>query len=358
MRHRKKLAALAILVPLLFAAVSGYWFWASRNVVAAVERWAEKRRGEGYEISFAAPESGGYPLAVSTSLGDPVIQRPDGWRWRGPPVTGRARLWSPNRIVVTASGHHRLSRAETGPSATFEGQADQALTALAFDGDGTLDAVLARITGLAVENPVGDRVAVATLSADYGPSDTGFHGDPEIPLKAQVTDIDLPAALAKPFGGRVSRAGLDGTLNRRAPFAWTPAVLEAWRKSGGKLDVERLHLIWGPIEFEAKGTVTLDRELRPLGAFEARVIGLRESLAVLSAAGIVPPDQGVALRLLLLALESEKDSRGRAVLKVPFSAQQGTLFLGPIPLLELGPVIAAADRRIGRSVGTGPAPIS
>ena len=340
MRHRKKLTVFAIFVLLLFAAVSGYWFWASRNVVAAVERWAEKRRGEGYEISFAAPESGGYPLAVSTALGDPVIRRPDGWRWQGPPVTGRARLWSPNRIAVTASGRHWLSRAETGPSATFEGRADQALTELAFDGDGTLDAVLARITGLAVENPVSGRVAVATLAADYGPFDTGFHGDPEIPLKAEVSGIDLPAALAKPFGRRVSRAGLEGILNRRAPFAWTPEVLEAWRKAGGKLDVERLHLTWGPIEFAAKGTVTLDRELRPLGAFEARVIGLRASLGALSAAGVIPPDQGVALQLLLLALESEKDSQGRTVLKVPFSAQQGSLFLGPIPLLELGPVAA------------------
>ena len=81
----------------------------------------------------------------------------------------------------------------------------------------------------------------------------------------------------------------------------------------------------------------------PLGAFDAKVIGLSESLDALAAAGAIPQDQVFALQLLVLALSSETDAQGRKVIEVPFSLQQGRLFLGPIPLADLDPVVRTGD---------------
>ena len=153
----------------------------------------------------------------------------------------------------------------------------------------------------------------------------------------------MPERLERPFGRHVAQSSLLADLNRPPPWKWTPEDLEAWRKAGGKMEVERFALVWGPLELEATGTVTVDRKLRPLGAFDAKVIGLSESLEALAAAGAIPQDQVLALQLLVLALSSETDAQGRKVLEVPFSLQQGRLFLGPIPLVELDPVVRTGD---------------
>lgn len=339
MRHRKKLIALGITVLLCCLLISGYWVWASRGLTAEVARWSEKRRVEGFVIEYGGPEVGGFPLTLTTQITDPAVARPDGWLWEGPTLDGETPLWAPNRLRLTFPGLHRLSHPESGPSATVEAQADAAEAEARVQVDGEPESFRARITGLTLANEVSGSLAVALLSADYGPPGLGYDGKVKIPLQAEVSELLLPEALDRPFGRQVEQSSLLAELNRPPPWQWTPEALEVWRKSGGKMEVERFNIVWGSLQLEATGTITVDRELRPLGAFDARVVGLQESLDALAAAGAIPQDQVFALQLLLLALSSETDAQGRKVLEVPLSFQQGRLFLGPIPLAELDPVV-------------------
>ncbi len=343
MRHRKKLIALGVLLVLCAVLVGGYWVWASRGLDAELARWTEKRRAEGFTIEYVEPEIGGFPLALDTVIADPVVARPVGWRWDGQALRGETPLWAPNRLRLTFTGLHRLSHPESGPSATVEAQAEAATADARVQVDGEPESFQADLAGLSVSNEVSGTLQVAALTAAYGPPGLGYDGKPKIPLSADLVEVTLPERLERPFGRQVAQSSLLAELNRPPPWKWTPEALEDWRKAGGKMEVERFAIVWGPIELAATGTVTVDRQLRPLGAFDAKVIGLSESLDALAAAGAIPQDQVFALQLLLLALSSETDAQGRKVLEVPFSLQQGRLFLGPIPLAELDPVVRTGD---------------
>ncbi len=112
-----------------------------------------------------------------------------------------------------------------------------------------------------------------------------------------------------------------------------------WRDAGGLLEIAALTLVWGPLELAAEGTAALDQELRPQGAFTARIHGLPETLDAFAAHGLIEPGIALALRLTALTLATRKDASGRAVVELPITLQDGLFYLGPAALFPLAPVL-------------------
>jgi hypothetical protein len=115
--------------------------------------------------------------------------------------------------------------------------------------------------------------------------------------------------------------------------------LTLWRNAGGLLVLDRLDLDWPPITLEATGHLTLDEALRPLGDLQARIAGLPALLDRLVAQGLMAENQARITKLAVLALSTEQDSQGRAVVELPVSFRQGYLYLGPLPLVPVSPVL-------------------
>ena len=107
----------------------------------------------------------------------------------------------------------------------------------------------------------------------------------------------------------------------------------AWRDAGGTLELERVALRWGTLAVTGSGTMALDAELQPIGAFSAAVEGYDELLTALVGAGRVRSNDAGLARMALGFL-AKPGPGGRPQIAAPFTIQAGQMLLGPV---KLGP---------------------
>ena len=318
MTPRRLTAILAAALAVAAAALSGYWFWYAGQIEDGIARWAAEQQQRGYRIAYGGPVIDGFPLTHVARLEGPIIETPSGWRWRGPPLTGRMKVWNPQRIAVSFA-------ADAG---------------VFVRPDGRLQDADAEFSGLELRDYLSEPLRAAALRVHLRPL---YPDQPTQPIHfafdGEARDIRLPPAIARPFDPRVEYLRAQGRLEGAIPDTEPRLALTLWRNAGGRLVLDRLELDWPPITLEAAGSLTLDEALRPLGDLQARIAGLPALLDRLAAQGLMTKNQARATKLAVLALAAERDSQGRAVVELPVSFRQGYLYLGPLPLVPVSPVL-------------------
>ncbi len=342
MRRAIVIAAVAVL-----AAVAGYavyWHAAANTLAEGIARWAEQRRAEGYEVSYAGPDIGGFPFRLAARLADPVIAGPpdaEPWRWQGPELTLRARPWTPLDAEAFAPGRHDLEFGAGGAARHVVLDARAASGRASFGTDGRLgeaEAILGDL--LVVEDSAPDRSLVAEsarlriLPAANPGTD---HTKPSLGFEIALAGVVLPPDAATPLGREVQKLELDGAVMGRIP-GHVPALsdgLAAWRDDGGTLELSRIVGYWGPLVVTGTGTFALDSALQPIGALSTTLSGHEAAIDALVASGTVGPRDGSLAKIVLAVLARPSPVDGEPELTAPITLQDGALWVGPAKLLRL-----------------------
>ena len=223
---------------------------------------------------------------------------------------------------------------------TVELEMERGAAVAALRTDGTLESGATDMAALTVRNHRFDRITVGRLRAELGPIDRApAPQDTRISFAGTATDTMLPAHVELPLGPAVQHITLAGTLNGALDGGPDAETLAQWRDAGGTIDLHRGLLIWGPLEVDAQGALSLDPEMRPLGELTARLYGLNGTLDTLTRQGLIEPGQALAMELLLLTLAGQRDEQGRTFVTLPITLRNGWLSLGPVQLFPLAPVL-------------------
>ena len=142
--------------------------------------------------------------------------------------------------------------------------------------------------------------------------------------------MDLPLPSTAPL----SRAAVTAEITGRWTSGPLPQVLEAWRGSGGTLEVREAVLDWPPIHIAGSGTLALDQGLQPMGSLALRLQGGDDVLAFMMQRGALNETQGQIARAGL-SLLSRQNPAGIAELNVPLTLQDRTLSAGPFTVGEM-----------------------
>ena len=340
-----------LLTAILVALVVGWtalWYWSASALEGALLAWQAQQRERGISVEYSGPEIAGFPVGLTAHFADPSAASARGWRWTGPEVAGAAKVWAPLTIESVFAGRHDVAvtpRPGT-PELQFSAEAAEAQATTSLLSDGSLEQAQFRLSGLAVTPPTGGLATAELVTGQYGPSLADASGAPlRTELRAQAEKVTLPDRVRVPLGQDVERAGLDAVVVGALPSGPPDQALAQWRDAGGEVEVRRLELIWGPMTLEAEGDASLDSQFRPIGAFTARVHGLIETIDALARDGVIPQGQALAIRIAILALGGNAGSAGGGTessgpdLEVPITLQNGRLFLGPVPLFPLSPVL-------------------
>src|SRR5205814_2198025 len=118
------------------------------------------------------------------------------------------------------------------------------------------------------------------------------------------------------------------TVSARAVEGAVSAVPE-----GGTAEIDNLTLRWGTLAVRGSGTLALDYDLQPMGAFSGAVEGYDELMNALVAAGRMKASDARLARIGLAMLAKAGPS-GRPAITASFTIQNGEMFLGPA---KLGP---------------------
>ncbi len=347
--RRYRLAVLASLLLLVAsAAVTGTWLWARQALGEGIARWRDQQIERGYAIDYAGPEFGGFPFALSVSFREPRVTTPQGLTWQGPPVLGAAKLWDPFTIDLRFPGLHRLNaseeaiRAATGTELPREADiaVEDASGRVVLRPDGKVQSASVDLASLVLSGPQVETATLQRLTARLGPlRPASGETLEELDLVGEVLGVALPAGRGGLLGDRVDRVSLDSTLVGGIPPGKPAEALPAWRERGGRWRFQRLAVLWGPLDLRAEGVLALDAALRPAGEFETEMKGAGKIIDRLIESGEIKPEAAFAARLALAAMGRPDSVTGESVLAAPISLRQGMLYLGPIPLVPIAPVL-------------------
>lgn len=114
-RHsRKGLFAPFILVGLLLAVWTGWWFYLANQVEQRLDAQMATLRTQGWTINDGGRSLGGWPFRVSLTYAHPSILAPSGHGLAGPALKAEANAWDPVKWVVAAPDGLTLTRPGKG----------------------------------------------------------------------------------------------------------------------------------------------------------------------------------------------------------------------------------------------------
>jgi hypothetical protein len=149
-------------------------------------------------------------------------------------------------------------------------------------------------------------------------------------LAVEANQIKLPLAVG-PLGDKIDELDFGATVKGRMPSGKLPDALTAWRDAGGKIELDNLRLKWGALDATATGTIALDPELQPTGAFSGAIQGYDQILTALVQNGQMrASDAGLARIALTFLAKAGPD--GKPEVRTAFTIQNGQMFLGPAKL--------------------------
>lgn len=340
-RQFKLLLAAVLIVGGGFGALSAYWFWAAGQVEGAIANWTEAQRARGYEIAYRGPEIDGFPFRLNARMEKPGVVAPAGWRWSGDAIVGHGAVWTPLTLDLELPRTQQVRGEWFGRVRRVEATAGEGRGTVHFHADGEIDSVSLHIADLTVHGEPGWAAHAAGLDYDLTSVATAPDGaaEPRILVDGMAREVTLPEIADGPFGRTVERLGLDAEIIGPLPPGDPAIALAIWRDQGGRVEVRKLDLRWGPIEVEAKGHAVLDALLRPEGTFNARIRGLPEAVDVLNRRGAIQDGAAFALKTAAFALAQTEAGSDRPVVALPVTLRDGLVYLGPVALLRIGSVL-------------------
>ena len=327
-------AAFAVIIAIMFGVG---WLVILDSLRGDIEQTVEEARAAGYAVAYDDLDVGGFPWRMVVTVTQPSVGRPESasaasWQWSASRLTAvTAALTQAPDVVFTLPESQRLDYGGRVMEMTLKRG-----VAIYRSGGVVLESLTIEADGIALATPKGlfslDRLT-ALLRRPV-----------ESRLEVEIDGRDLtlaPQALAPEtkaiLGRHISVIGVTASHDGDLPEDLSVPALAAWSGAGGTVEFERLNLAWGALEISAEGTLTLDRELRPEAAFSAEIAGYGGLLDGLAESGRMKPRDASFAKTFLNLLAKEKS--GRRVVKAPITAQNGKLFVGPLPLLRLAPII-------------------
>jgi len=333
--RRASLVGLASAGLLLLAAggYTAFWFLAAARLESGLGQISQALRPRHLDLSWQSLQVGGFPLALRVDLAGVEL------RDRAPLAPGVIRLprlaasaapWNFSVWHLTAPDGLKISAGGAPPVAMVS--ADAAAGTLLLPPAGGVRARF-DLRQPHADAGVGLAAQHAVLWVILPPHPPRTDTDPAFGLALDARELTLPA-LPPPFRNPLDELVLGITV--RGPVPTTPprAAAATWRDAGGSVDIDHFSLRSGTLSIAGSGTVALDKNLQPEGAFSVAIEGYPALLAALVAAGRLRKN-AAKIAGLALALLAKTGPDGKPEIRTSLSMQHGEMFLGPI---AIGPV--------------------
>ena len=334
---RRTLLLLSAVLGLLVFFYVSVWLWASSRLTSQVERAIADHEAAGGRFEAADLQIGGFPLSLGVAATDVTLVQVDGTLWQAPRLYGRAVLWELDRIHLSAVDGVAVSIPVGGGIPL--------LAASATHADGTIDhdfgRTAARLTlgfeAVDLQPPQGPVATAATIDITViGADPQGVSGAADLTVGVDASAIALPQATGIGLGSEIDALGATLSLIGLPPN-FRQSGVDHWRRTGGRVDIERLHLRWASLGLDGRGTVTLDETLQPHGRLDTEILGLSQTLAALTRSGTLSAGAAAGIGLSVGFLGGGAGPDGGAPLSIALAERRVTIGPAVLPI-ELPPI--------------------
>lgn len=326
----------------MLIAIGGWsvaWIRIADGVHARVDDWIAGRRAEGLKVDYSTIAVTGYPLRWHVTVTYPNMAGagPTAWTWQGNAVEADLAPWQRREVPLRFPGDQRFSVGRGDVAETWTINAGRPNARAGLDERGRLDDLTLDLGDVTLSRAADPQ----PTHADHFTADAKPHRTPEGDLQADAFDLSLAVDNARlsrtpssVLGTEVAHADLSLSFKGRLPGGSLANSMTAWRDAGGTVEINHLAVKWGPIDADGNGTLALDEENRPLGAFTARWRGYNETIDTLQGLGKLKPFAAAGVKIALRSLARQNHDAPDEV-NIPLTAQDGKLFVAGIPLLAV-----------------------
>jgi hypothetical protein len=333
MRRRTGLLFVTALLLILAGGYTAFWFITAGKIEQGLGEWAEAARAQKIAASWRTLRVAGFPFAFrlelsDAALRDEAINPPADIRM--PFLSASAHPWSFGVWHLAAPrGLSAVAGPEGKPAATVSARAVEGAVSAVPEGGATIWLSLDAPRLDASEPLAAGRADLWLVLPARAPA---THRDSNILLAADLHDVKLPQA-PSPFRNLLDELALGVTVKGSIPSGPPRQAATGWRDEGGTAEIDNFTLRWGTLAVSGSGTLALDSDLQPMGAFSGAVEGYDELMSALVAAGRMKASDARLARIGLAMLAKAGPS-GRPAITASFTIQNGEMFLGPA---KLGP---------------------
>ncbi|MHB1205051.1 MAG: DUF2125 domain-containing protein [Rhodospirillaceae bacterium] len=352
MAERKSSALLAtgIGVGIAAAIYTVVWFVSAHLLQGEVERWLAARRTEDFTIRTGTLASTGFPFRVAVRVPDLDLAAPPQkgkWTWQTPAVEVSASPAHLSRLTIDLSGTHsiaspwlespplRFTAAEGRLTIDLDGDGQVTATQLNIgNGDGSWNSDHSRlhVDKAAVRislNPPAEVPAAPASGPVAGPMPAVSSR-----LDVNIENLTVPGSLPAPLSTTLKQVTFTADVVGPVGSGTLPKILDAWNNAGGAVNLKDFTLDWPPLAIAGEGSIALDQNLQPMGAFTTRVRGFAAGIDIMVEQHRMDRKEA-ALAKGVLGMMSKPSTGGETEISVPLTVQDRMLSAGPVKLFEI-----------------------
>jgi len=348
---------LKILASTVLAVVLGYtlfWHYMAGEVEERIELWVKDQQSRGISIHYKDLEISGFPYRMELTLTALNVAKAGGNTApvliKSPAVTLVAFPWKINHgVIIGKGGEIRIGgRNRPKMELTFAGVRSSVVVDLGrrvFEQASFVLSDLSWTSGKPAGSPRKSTAREVRLHI-LKPAAASSSGDMELPVQMKIyleaSDVvaqEIPVGI---FGRKADKLKVDLQLHGKKFPPFTRDGLGQWRDTGGTLAVNNVEIMSGEMDLQLAGEASLDQELKPLGAFSSTIYGVDHIVNILAGHSAFQKEPGNMILEELRRMSKVEQAgarQGRQAIDLAISLQGGLLFLGPIPVYELDPVV-------------------
>lgn len=313
---------------------TAWWYWLASEVRDQVDGWMSQMRLDGRDAAYETLTVAGFPGDLVIDIDKLEAADPNGgWRVH---VSGLHALLSPWKIDALQgafTGPVELDLTKGAAPGRYSVTTENNLINIDRDSGGRVRADLSGVQ--ATREGVPDPLTVETASVILVRGANPVYGQATIDLRK----IDLPPEMHSAFGENVAYLKIVAeATGAELPEGINTGSLRKWTADGGAVDIKQLEVRHGVLGMAGEGTMALDGDLQPIGAFTAQISGFNEAVDALVAVGAAREQDGALAKVVLGVLAKSPPGGGPKIVSLPLSLQDRKLSVGPIPLIRLRPI--------------------
>lgn len=344
---RFRIVMVAILcLGMLVGLYSIYWYAFAENLKENITLFLLDQVREGFDVSFEQIEVVGYPATFRIIMSSPSLAAKSvsqshldvSWRWKGVRAIAEVKPWSFNKVRVNLSGDHEVLIDTFKGHHEYTGSVAGLIVDLELHEDGM--PASARLIGTGLQFTYGHtKNNISTkkirLMAERLFSDNFSSKIPTLNIQFDLEELNFDGSGALPFGDAIKRLSTSIKVFGKIRSPFDILSLKKWSDDGGIIEFESIEGNYGPIEFNANGTLTLDDKLQILAAFSTKVRGVIVAIDRLTQAQIIQPSDAAMAKIFLSIFSKNLSDNGSPFVTLPLNIENGQLSIHHVKLLNV-----------------------
>lgn len=342
MKIYRLLSYIVATIAILVVIYTAYWFIVADQILDRISMWKVEGVSTNTHLETVVVKRSGYPFSINILMDNyKVTNSTSRWSLEGKGVEASFRPWNFNNINIRFIGQNSLQYFDGDNIQDIKMRIGDGSAAIHITNQDQIERLFVNFSNIDIANiSSANSTRIDNLKLEV------FSLPGEKPNQSNVSTVKLdlkefspPGDFAYEMGGLIESISFNIDVYRFSVFANQKISIAEWRDDGGIAEIKAFEMRWGPLGLKTIGTVSLDQEMRPIGALTADIIGYGDVIDALIMSNMIPLGDAFIAKVAFNMLAEKPVDGGPPVLRaIPVTIQDGQLFIDTVSFAKVSPL--------------------